>query len=297
MSDLAGTALKRARALLEHLHRISGGYILAPATDATVRCESASPAINPPNSASTVATNPPEVMHTNANDPAMQSSHLTRMPFRLDVASRIHSDTIFASENDFNTAQSLEELYDRIHTCTKCPLGATRTKFVFGSGNPHAEIVFIGEAPGADEDQQGEPFVGRAGQLLTKILAAIELDRRQVYICNILKCRPPGNRRPLPTEAEQCEPYLYKQLQLINPPFLVALGLTAAETLLRRKLKMADARGQWYNFYGGRLLVTYHPAALLRNPELKRDTWEDVKRLRAAYDTYRSTGMLPEPTS
>lgn len=283
---------------------ISGGYVLAPTgSEQQVHTPPSPPDISSPRSLEQSLTGPTSSMPSSTaetpSNATLQKSPTespSRGAFRLSLEHLVQPRDMFDGEEDFTAAQTLEQLYEQIHTCTKCPLGTTRTKFVFGTGNPHADIVFIGEAPGADEDLQGEPFVGRAGQLLTKILASISLEREQVYICNIIKCRPPNNRRPLPSEVEQCEPYLYKQLQLINPPFLVALGLTAAETLLRRKLKMFEARGQWYNFHGGRLLVTYHPAALLRNPELKRDTWEDMKRLRAAYVAYCENGTLPEPT-
>jgi len=163
-------------------------------------------------------------------------------------------------------------------------LGKTRTKFVFGVGNPNADIMVIGEAPGADEDAKGEPFVGRAGQLLTKILQATNFEREEVFIANILKCRPPDNRTPIPSEVEQCEPYLLKQIELIKPKFILAVGLTAANTLLKQKFKMADIRGKVFDYHGVNMLVTYHPAALLRNPEWKKYTWEDVQLLRRLYD-------------
>jgi len=185
-------------------------------------------------------------------------------------------------------APTLEAMHGMIDTCQKCRLGATRTRLVFGSGSPSADIVVIGEAPGADEDATGLPFVGAAGQLLTKILAAINLTRDEVYICNILKSRPPGNRTPLPDEVEACEPYLWKQLALISPRFILALGLTSATTLLRRKARMADLRGSVHDYNGIPMIVTYHPAALLRNPNWKRATWEDVQMLRRLYDEGRS---------
>jgi DNA polymerase len=174
-------------------------------------------------------------------------------------------------------AASLDALHGMIGGCLKCPLGHTRNKFVFGVGNPNADLVLIGEAPGADEDAQGEPFVGRAGQLLTKILEAIQLRREDVYICNILKCRPPGNRKPLAEEADQCLPYLRKQIALIEPKLILCLGLTAAENLLGTTESLARLRGNILRFDGIPLMVTYHPAALLRNPAWKRPTWEDVQ--------------------
>ena len=185
---------------------------------------------------------------------------------------------------DWQKSHSLTILQERICDCMQCPLGQTRTKFVFGVGNPNADIMIIGEAPGADEDAKGEPFVGRAGQLLTKILQAINFEREEVFIANILKCRPPDNRTPIPSEVEQCEPYLLKQIELIKPKFILAVGLTAANTLLKQKFKMADIRGKIFDYHGVNMLITYHPAALLRNPEWKKYTWEDVQLLRRLYD-------------
>lgn len=188
-----------------------------------------------------------------------------------------------ASSTGHEDVTSLEQFNTKICGCMKCPLGATRTNFVFGSGNANADIMVIGEAPGADEDEQGLPFVGRAGQLLTKILESVELGRDDVYICNILKCRPPNNRKPLASETDQCEPYLWKQIELIKPKFILALGLTAANTLLKNKESMTQLRGRIHDYQGIRTIVTYHPAALLRNPDWKKHTWEDVKFLRKLY--------------
>ena len=189
-------------------------------------------------------------------------------------------------EKNWNKSESIQILNNNICTCLECSLGHSRKKFVFGSGNPNADIMVIGEAPGADEDEQGMPFVGRAGQLLTKILEAIKLSREDVFICNILKCRPPENRRPLPTEIEKCEPYLWKQIELIKPKFILCLGLTALDALLKNKHKMGDMRGKILDYQGIKMLVTYHPAALLRNPNWKPLAWEDVKNLRRMYDEY-----------
>lgn len=276
-NDRRAELLGTAQAILEHLQLLLGGRICIPAQNA----QNTTPAQRAEMDTSEVPQVPPRKDN--------------RRRLQLDVSTLVPMASIFEQQGDFLAAQSLDELYQCIHTCTKCPLGTMRTNFVFGTGNPSADIVFIGEAPGADEDLKGEPFVGRAGQLLTKILAAINLERSDVYICNILKCRPPNNRTPQPSEIEQCKPYLYKQLSLIEPAFVVALGLTAAETLLGRKLKMSRVRGEWFDFYGARLLITYHPAALLRNPELKRDSWEDVQKLRRAYDEFLRSGVLPEP--
>lgn len=191
---------------------------------------------------------------------------------------------IRSNPSAWRSVSSLTALHDEIHTCLECPLGHTRNSFVFGSGNENADIMIVGEAPGADEDEQGLPFVGRAGQLLTKILEAIDLGRDEVYICNILKCRPPNNRKPLVMETDQCEPYLWKQIELVKPKLILALGLTAANTLLKNKESMTNLRGKVHDYQGIRMLVTYHPAALLRNPEWKKLAWEDVKLLRNLYD-------------
>jgi uracil-DNA glycosylase len=176
-------------------------------------------------------------------------------------------------------AEDLQGFNGQISGCLKCALGHTRTKFVFGVGNPHATLMFVGEAPGADEDAQGEPFVGRAGQLLNKILAAITMNREDVYICNILKCRPPNNRTPFPEEVELCIPYLKKQIALIKPKLIVCLGLTAAQNILQVNDSLTKLRGRTLQFEGTPLRVTYHPAALLRNPNWKQPTWEDFQAI------------------
>ncbi|RPI65955.1 MAG: uracil-DNA glycosylase [Ignavibacteriales bacterium] len=184
----------------------------------------------------------------------------------------------------FDKAASLEELNNIICECQKCILGSTRNKFVFGKGNPDADIMLIGEGPGAEEDIQGEPFVGRAGQLLTDILKAIKFSREEVYIANIVKCRPPGNRTPLPAEMDACIPYLQKQISLIKPKAILCLGLTAAQGLLKKKDSLTNLRGKTYDYYNTKVMVTYHPAALLRNPGWKRGCWEDVQLFRKMYD-------------
>jgi DNA polymerase len=181
-------------------------------------------------------------------------------------------------------ARTVDELNAGICRCQKCPLGATRTNFVFGVGNPHATLMVIGEAPGADEDAQGEPFVGRAGQLLNKILEAINFKREDVYICNILKCRPPENRKPQSEEVGQCIPYLRKQIELVKPRLILCLGLTAAENLLNTTESLGKLRGRVMKYEGIPLMVTYHPAALLRNPNWKRPAWEDVQAARKLHD-------------
>jgi len=175
----------------------------------------------------------------------------------------------------------LVKFYHDIRQCQKCVLGQSRTHFVFGTGNPDADLMFVGEAPGRDEDLQGKPFVGRAGQLLTVMLQAIDLKRENVFIANVLKCRPPNNRDPLPEEIEKCEPYLIKQIELIKPKLIVALGRFASASLLRTKVALATLREDIHDYNGVPLIVTYHPAALLRNPQIKADAWEDLKKIKA----------------
>lgn len=164
-----------------------------------------------------------------------------------------------------------------VATCTRCDeLARTRTQTVFGVGNPHARVMFVGEAPGADEDQQGEPFVGRAGQLLNKIIVACGWQREEVYICNVLRCRPPGNRTPLPTEAENCREYLDGQISIVQPEFIVCWGSCAAQNLLRTTEPIGRMRQRWFAYGESRVLCTYHPSYLLRNPAAKRPVWEDM---------------------
>jgi uracil-DNA glycosylase family 4 len=191
-------------------------------------------------------------------------------------------------KEDWEFAEDLNQLNEKICTCLKCQLGGIRTKFVFGVGNHNADIVVIGEAPGADEDRQGEPFVGRAGQLLNKILAAVELKREEVFICNILKCRPPGNRNPLPEEIDHCEPYLKTQLNMIKPKLILLLGKVASDTLLHLNQPLNKMRGKIHYYNGIRTMVTFHPAALLRNPNWKRPTWEDMQQFKKLYDELKN---------
>jgi uracil-DNA glycosylase family 4 len=180
---------------------------------------------------------------------------------------------------------SLEAVATAVASCTRCPLYATATNPVPGVGNPRADLMIVGEAPGATEDERGEPFVGAAGQLLTKILAAVDLAREDVFICNVLKHRPPGNRNPMPDEVAACSPYLFRQFELIRPKAILALGTFAAQTLLQTKLAIGKLRSQVHRFHGVPLIVTYHPAALLRNPSWKRPTWEDVQLVRRILDS------------
>ncbi len=194
------------------------------------------------------------------------------------------SPEIVSSGSDLK--EVMTEFRSRVQACTRCSeLSQKRKNVVFGSGNLKAQLVFVGEAPGADEDEQGLPFVGRAGQLLTKIIESIGLTRRQVFICNVLKCRPPGNRAPKPDEIANCQEYLLEQIRLIQPKVICALGTFAAQTLLKSETPISRLRGRFRSFpHEGlsqvQVLCTYHPAYLLRNPESKRDVWEDMKKIR-----------------
>lgn len=181
-------------------------------------------------------------------------------------------------------AELLRQYSSEIDNCTQCKLHEGRNKFVFGVGNPDADVLFIGEGPGRDEDLKGEPFVGRAGQLLDKILTAIEFDRTIIYIANIVKCRPPGNRDPHPDEMATCMPYLMRQIEIIQPKLICCLGRISAQALLQTTTPLGKLRSEFHDFHGTKLMVTYHPAALLRFQQYKRDTWEDMKMLRAEYD-------------
>ena len=209
---------------------------------------------------------------------ALRTAHTTTTDV---VGSAVHS----GQPPTPNKAELLEPVRERVRVCTKCAhLACSRTQTVFGVGNPDADLMFIGEAPGVDEDQQGEPFVGRAGQLLTKILRAMNFAREDVYIANILKCRPDtpsgtfGNRAPTPTEMQTCRPYLVEQIEIIQPKVLVALGAVAVEGLLGMRGTMRELRGRWHAYSGIPLMITYHPAYLLRNqaPSEKRKVWEDM---------------------
>jgi DNA polymerase len=191
---------------------------------------------------------------------------------------------IYVNASLLDAAPSVEESLDVIHAelkdCRRCKLSPGRTNLVFGSGNPHADLMFVGEAPGADEDEQGLPFVGRAGQLLTKIIEAIGMRRDEVYICNILKCRPPGNRNPEPDEIASCEQFLFRQIAAVKPKVICALGAFGAQTLLRTTQPIGRLRGQLIDYRGAKLMATFHPAYLLRNPNEKRKVWEDMKIVR-----------------
>jgi len=214
----------------------------------------------------------------------------------LKQTRELYGDELFLESNsvsekkdlqtkDLTFPADLDSFHQQIHKCQNCQLGQSRTKFVFGVGDPNASLVLVGEAPGEQEDLKGEPFVGRAGQLLDKILAAIDRSReKDVYICNVLKCRPPQNRDPRSDEIEQCEPYLIHQINLIQPKLIVALGRVAGKTLLNVDNSLKSMRGILHNYHNTPLIVTYHPAALLRNPNWKPETWKDFKWIRSMID-------------
>ena len=192
----------------------------------------------------------------------------TELPISPDIAAVAPVDTLEAIRSD-------------IGDCQRCKLAPTRTTIVFGSGNPSAEIVFVGEAPGYEEDQQGLPFVGEAGRLLTKIIESVGIKREDAYICNILKCRPPGNRNPEPDEVLVCSPFLKRQIASIRPKIVCCLGKFAAQTMLQRADPISRLRGEFHDIDGMRVIATFHPAYLLRSPEKKREVWEDMKQIRA----------------
>ena len=180
-------------------------------------------------------------------------------------------------------AETLKDIRANLGECVRCGLSENRTRIVFGQGHPNARLMFVGEGPGQEEDLAGEPFVGAAGQLLTRIIEAIKLAREDVYIANVVKCRPPGNRTPQPEEIATCSPFLRRQIAAIRPLFICTLGGCAAQTLLGTKAPISRLRGRFYDFAGIRVLPTFHPAYLLRNPEKKREVWEDLKRLMKEY--------------
>jgi DNA polymerase len=213
-----------------------------------------------------------------ASSAALAESPAPSDPPHLPAApgSEAPSVPFFAS-----SAQALASIREDLGDCTRCKLHTLgRRQIVFGVGNPDADLMFVGEAPGADEDIQGEPFVGRAGQLLTKIIEAIDLKREDVYIANVIKCRPPGNRNPEPDEVAQCEPFLFRQIDRVKPKVIVALGKFAAQSLLKTADPITRLRGREYRYRDAILMPTYHPAYLLRTPSAKREVWEDMKRVR-----------------
>jgi uracil-DNA glycosylase len=195
------------------------------------------------------------------------------------ASERAESTAAAAAAGKTAPAETLDDIRNDLGDCHRCKLWETRKNLVFGVGSPAARLLFIGEAPGRDEDIQGEPFVGEAGQLLTKMIKAMGYDRQEVYICNVLKCRPPENRNPAPEEIAECSPFLLRQVQSISPKAIVALGTFASQTLLETKEPISRLRGRFHDYHGIPLMPTFHPAFLLRSPEKKREVWEDLQKV------------------
>jgi len=217
-----------------------------------------------------------------AGKPALQRM----VPAVTPVSPKIASLPVIAGPSLFESmdkiaGDSLLKTREDLGECTRCKLHSTRHKIVFGDGNPKAELVFVGEGPGADEDAQGLPFVGRAGKLLTQMIEAMGLQRKDVYICNVVKCRPPENRQPEEDEVRTCSPFLMRQIDVIAPKVIVCLGAVAAKTLLQTNRGISQFRGEWLEFRGRKLLATYHPAYLLRNPPAKSEVWKDLQKVMA----------------
>ncbi|MGB2666794.1 MAG: uracil-DNA glycosylase [Candidatus Acidiferrum sp.] len=208
------------------------------------------------------------------------------LPVRAELASRIVPVVAPSGTSLFETIDkvqddSLLKIREDLGDCTRCKLHKKRNKLVFGDGSAKAQLLFVGEGPGADEDAQGLPFVGRAGRLLTQMIEAMGLQRKDVYICNVVKCRPPENRTPEPDEVQTCSPYLLRQIDTIDPKVIVCLGAVAAKTLLQTTRGISQYRGEWQEWRGRKLLATYHPAYLLRNPPAKADVWKDLQKVMA----------------
>jgi uracil-DNA glycosylase len=222
---------------------------------------------------------------TEAPDPSLaQNARRSITPPTVCARATAAEENLFSAPKPeagvSDPAQALGIIREDLGACTRCPLHKQgRKQIVFGVGNPKAHLMFVGEAPGADEDEQGEPFVGRAGQLLNNMIKAMGLRREDVYIANVIKCRPPGNRVPERDECETCSPFLMRQIAAIRPKVIVALGAVAAKTLLALNAPMAELRGRWYDFRGTKLAVTYHPAFLLRDPRQKKEAWKDLQRV------------------
>jgi len=211
---------------------------------------------------------------------APMASAVSRTMAKPEIVQKVAAQNASMFESVLPSSETLDTIRQDIGDCRRCKLAPTRTHIVFGSGNPNAELMFVGEAPGADEDAQGLPFVGRAGQLLTKIIEAIDMKREDVFICNILKCRPPGNRNPEPDEIAACDQFLFRQIATVKPKVICALGTFGAQTLLRTKQPISSLRGNFFEYRGVKLMATFHPAYLLRNPNEKRKVWEDVQKIR-----------------
>lgn len=267
--------LRELRSIVEHERALYGSFLpLDPDDSSEGSSEPDVPSSPSPDDSDLDASMPNYDLFGNQVDPTEDPS--------LPPWERI--EALIPDDAPYKNATKLEEVEDYLANNVLVPIDEDRENPVFGVGDPHANLVIIGEAPGRDEDKEGEPFVGRAGQLLDKILDAINFTRDEVYITNILKSRPPRNRNPEAAEIEAHLPILYKQIALIQPKILLAVGKVAGNTLLDRSSSLSSLRDTEHDFYGLPLIVTYHPAALLRNPQWKRPTWEDVKLLRTRYD-------------
>lgn len=285
--------VREARVLIGRERSRGRAQIALPPGDGAEPAPSVAPALPAPTSASTPTS--PATPATSASRPAWPGRTLA-LPGFEEFASHAAAGPIplaapLAPREDL--PQALPDLAAAVAACRACALCGTRTQTVFADGSPSARLLFVGEAPGRDEDAQGLPFVGRAGQLLNKMIAAIDLKREEVYICNVLKCRPPDNRVPAPDEVERCRPFLEQQIALVKPALICALGLSAAQALLQTKSSMASMRGSTFAFRGVPVIPTYHPAALLRNPGLKREAWVDLQRVRD-FLRQRSGGAAPQ---
>lgn len=232
------------------------------------RCREARPT---PAERDTIARSPEEPPAQAAKTPLAAAPPVGKRPQALSLFEEAPAPIV---------DETLEHIREDIGDCRRCRLCEQRKTIVYGVGNPRARLVFVGEAPGADEDEQGIPFVGRAGQLLTKMLTAIDLSRDDVYICNVIKCRPPGNRSPERDELATCSAFLFRQLSVIRPKIICCLGSVALNTLLGANLPITRVRGQFFDYQGTPLIATFHPAYLLRNPNAKREVWEDLKKIR-----------------
>src|SRR6202795_424822 len=242
---------------------------------------SAAPAFSQETTATPIVQEETLLPKTARTTVSLKAASLTNLAaLKIDVLPPPPKPSLFESLNKVKD-DNLLKIREDIGDCTRCKLHKTRNKIVFGDGNPTAQLVFIGEGPGADEDKQGLPFVGRAGKLLTQMIEAMGLQRQDVYICNVVKCRPPENRAPEPDEVTTCSPFLLRQLDTIAPKVIVCLGATAARTLLETSRGISQLRGQWLEWRKHKLMVTYHPAYLLRNPAAKGEVWKDLQKVMA----------------
>ncbi len=284
MAAVLGPERKQAlRAYVEYFHDL-GVYDFYRRSEATYEeaSQSVPPAAAEERRPVAAAEKPAERPVERVATPAVASSIFEEstipVPVSFDQLAPLPTETIAPQKR----AAALQVIQDEIGDCTRCPLAfAGRHKIVFADGDPNAELMFVGEGPGADEDVQGLPFVGKAGQLLNNMITAMGLAREQVYIANIVKCRPPQNRVPEPAEANTCTPFLLRQMDIVRPRVVVALGATAATYLLGRKSSLGSLRGHWHSCRGAKLAVTYHPAFLLRDPRQKKETWKDLQMVMA----------------